>query len=73
MITKEQVKDAFMNVILEENYNFLEEDLVTLAEAFVKAATPAIEKQERDKCVDIARSVNHLVAQRIEQVREQKH
>lgn len=73
MITKEQVTEAFMNVILEENYNFLEEDLVTLAEAFVKAATPAIEKQERDKCVDIARSVNHLVAQRIEQVREQKH
>jgi hypothetical protein len=72
MITKEQVKDAFINVTLEENYNFLEEDLVTLAEAFVKAATPAIEKQERDKCVDIARSVNHLVAQRIEQVREQK-
>jgi hypothetical protein len=72
MITKEQVKDAFINVTLEENYNFLEEDLVTLAEAFVTAATPAIEKQERDKCVDIARSVNHLVAQRIEQVREQK-
>ena len=72
MITKEQVKDAFINVILEENYNFLEEDLVTLAEAFVKAATPAIEKQERDKCVDIARSVNHLVAQRIEQVRAQQ-
>ena len=73
MITKEQVTEAFMNVVLEENYNFLEEDLVLLAEAFVKAATPAIEKQERDKCVEIARSVNHLVAQRIEQVREQKH
>jgi hypothetical protein len=73
MITKEQVTEAFMNIILEEQYNFLEEDLVTLAEAFVKAATPEIEKQERDKCIDIARSVNHLVAQRIEQVREQKH
>jgi hypothetical protein len=72
MITKEQVTDAFINVILEEQYNFLEEDLVTLAEAFVKAATPAIEKQERDKCIDIARSVNHLVAERIEQVRAQQ-
>lgn len=72
MITKEQVTEAFMNIILEENYNFLEEDLVTLAKAFVEIATPAIEKQERDKCVDIARSVNHLVAQRIEQVRTQK-
>lgn len=72
MITTEQVKEAFINVILEENYNFLEEDLVKLAEAFVKAATPAIEKQERDKCVDIARSVNYLVAERIEQVRAQQ-
>lgn len=73
MITTEQVKEAFMNVTLEENYNFLEEDLIKLADAFVKVATPNIEKQERDKCVEIARSVNHLVAQRIEQVREQKH
>jgi hypothetical protein len=72
MITKEQVTETFVNLVLEEQYNFLEEDLVTLAEAFVKAATPAIEKQERDKCVDIARSVNHLVAQRIEQVRSQE-
>ena len=72
MITKEQVTDTFINLVLEEQYNFLEEDLVTLAEAFVKAATPAIEKQERDKCIDIARSVNHLVAERIEQVRSQQ-
>jgi len=72
MITKEQVTDTFINIILEEQYNFLEEDLVTLAEAFVKTATPAIEKQERDKCIDIARSVNHLVAERIEQVRAQQ-
>jgi hypothetical protein len=72
MITKEQVTDTFINLVLEEHYNFLEEDLVKLAEAFVKTATPDIEKQERDKCVDIARSVNHLVAQRIEQVRSQQ-
>ena len=43
-----------------------------MAEAFVKTATPAVEKQERDKCIDIARSVNHLVAERIEQVRSQQ-
>jgi len=72
MITKEQVTDTFINLVLEEHYNFLEEDLVKLAEAFVKTATPTIEKQERDKCSDIARSVNHLVAQRIEQGRSQQ-
>jgi hypothetical protein len=72
MITKEQVNEAFRNVTLEENYNFLEDDLVLLAEAFVKAVTPEIEKEERAKCVEIARSVNHLVAERIEQVRSQQ-
>jgi len=72
MITKEQVTEAFMNIMLEENYNFLEEDLVKLAQAFVKAATPEIEKEERAKCVEIARSVNYLVAERIEQVRAQQ-
>ena len=42
MITKEQVNEAFRNVTLEENYNFLEDDLVKLAEAFINAAKPAI-------------------------------
>jgi len=68
-LTPEQVGAAFRSVKLEENYNFLEDDLVLLANAFVSAATPAIQKEERAKCVDVARSVNHLVAQRIEQVR----
>lgn len=71
-LTPEQVGAAFRTVMLEENHNFLEEDLVTLANAFVKAAAPIIEKVERNKCLDIARSVNHLVAIRIEQVRGQE-
>ena len=68
-LTPEQVGEAFRTIMLEENYNFLEKDLVTLANTFVKAAAPMIAKVERDKCVDIARSVNHFVATRIEQVR----
>jgi len=68
-LTPEQVGEAFRSVKLEENYNFLEDDLVLLANAFVAAATPAIQKEERAKCVDVARSVNYLVAERIEQVR----
>lgn len=70
MITKEQVKDAFMNVILEENYNFLEEDLVALAEAFVKAATPAIVEEERKQCVKVVRSLNTLVADKLQEIRD---
>ena len=68
-LTPEQVGAAFRTVLLEENYNFLEEDLVKMANAFVKAAAPMIAKAERTECIKVARSVNHLVAERIEQVR----
>jgi hypothetical protein len=70
MITKEQVTDAFINVVLEEQYNFLEEDLVTLAEAFVKAATPAIVEEERKECVKVVRSLNTFVADKLQEIRE---
>lgn len=68
-LTKEQVVEAFMNIQLEENYNFLEEDLVMLADAFVKKATPEIVKEERDACVEVARAYNTLVADKIIEVR----
>jgi hypothetical protein len=68
-LTPEQVGEAFRGVTLEENYNFLEDDLVALANAFVKAGAPAIAKAERTECIKVARSVNHLVAERIQQIR----
>lgn len=68
-LTSEQVGHAFRTVLLEENYNFLQDDLVKMANAFVKAAAPEIIKAERAECIKVARSVNHLVAERIEQVR----
>jgi hypothetical protein len=43
--------------------------LVALANAFVKAAAPMIAKAERTECIKVARAVNHLVAERIEQIR----
>jgi hypothetical protein len=69
MLTKEQVVEAFMNIQLEENYNFLEEDLVMLADAFVKKAAPQIIKRERDMCVEVAYMYNTLVADKIIEVR----
>lgn len=36
-LTRQEVIDAFRTVWLEENYNFLEDDLVRLAHAFVDA------------------------------------
>lgn len=68
-LTKEQVVEAFMNIQLEENYNFLEEDLFMLADVFVKKATPEIVKEERDACVEVARAYNTLVADKIIEVR----
>jgi hypothetical protein len=71
ILTKEQVIEAFMNIQLEENYNFLEEDLVMLANAFVKKAKPEIVKEELDACVEVARAYNTLVADKILEVRSQ--
>lgn len=71
VLTNQEINDAFINAKLEENYNFLQEDLVRLANSIIKSAKPKIEKAERDLCVDIARSVNTQVAEKIETVRKQ--
>ena len=70
MITLEQIKETFINLTLEENYNFLEEDLVKLAEAFVKTATPSIVAEERKECVKVVRSLNTLVADKLQEIRD---
>jgi hypothetical protein len=72
MITKEQVKKAFHSVTLEENYNFLEEDLYKLAEAFINEATPSIVAVERQECVKVVRSMNSFVAEKLQEVRRNK-
>jgi hypothetical protein len=72
MITKEQVNEAFRNVTLEENYNFLEEDLVKIAHAFIEAAKPSIVAIERQECVKVVRSMNSFVAEKLQEVRRNK-
>lgn len=72
MITKEQVNEAFRNVTLEENYNFLEEDLVKLAHAFIEAAKPSIVAVERQECVKVVRSMNSFVAEKLQDIRRNK-
>ena len=62
-LTPEKVSEVFRKIHLEENYNFLQEDLQKLADAFVTAAEPAITAAERDKCVTFVRSLNTQVAQ----------
>jgi len=69
VLTQKEVNEAFINARLEEDYNFLQDDLMKLSNAIIEAAREKIAKQERVECIKIARSVNHLVAEKIEQVR----
>jgi len=68
-LTVEEINEAFRSVMLEENYNFLQDDLVKLASTFVMAAMPAIVRQERNLCIDFVRSLNTEVAAALEEKR----
>ena len=70
-LTEKEVFDTFREKChLEENYNFLAEDLEQLAQKMIEAAKPKIvaeveelaKREERAKCVTFVRSLNHHVA-----------
>ena len=44
VLTNQEINDAFIHAKLEENYNFLEDDLVKLANGFARAASEDIMK-----------------------------
>jgi len=69
MLSKEEIVNTFVSADLEGEYNFLEEDLLKLATAFVEAAAPSIMKAERAECVKFVRSLNHLVGDALEEKR----
>jgi hypothetical protein len=69
-LDKTQIKEAFRKIYLEENYNFLEEDLEKLADGFIMAAMPAIVKTERDMCIKFVNSLNTNVARALGEYRE---
>lgn len=69
ILTPQEIKEVFMNTYLVENYNFLEEDLVKLANALIEKAKVKIAREERIECIQFVRSLNHLVADRLEQKR----
>jgi predicted sugar kinase len=68
-LTTDEIKDAFRKVHLEESHNFLEEDLVKLANAFVMAAMPAIVRLEREMCIDFVNSLNTEVGKALQEKR----
>jgi hypothetical protein len=69
-IDKDQIKEAFRKIYLEENYNFLEEDLVKLADGFIMAALPMIIRTERDMCIKFVNTLNTNVARALGEYRE---
>lgn len=69
-LDKNQIKETFRNIYLEENYNFLEEDLEKLADGFIMAAMPAIVKTERDMCIKFVNTLNTNVARALGEYRE---
>ena len=64
------IKQAFFKINLEENYNFLEEDLEKLADGFIMAAMPAIVKTERDMCIKFVNTLNTNVARALGEYRD---
>lgn len=72
MLTQKEITEVFVNTHLEENYNFLTEDLIKLGNAFVEKARPKLIEDERQACIDIARAYNTLVADKIEEIRNKK-
>ena len=68
-LTKEQVGEAFRTVMLEENHNFLEDDLVLLGNAFVRFAEPLIRKDELAQCVEVVTALNRVVGEKLQEVR----
>jgi hypothetical protein len=69
-LDKDQIKETFRNIYLEENYNFLEEDLVKLADGFIMAALPLIIRTERDMCIKFVNTLNTNVARALGEYRE---
>lgn len=69
-LDKEQIKEAFRNIYLEENYNFLEDDLEKLADGFIMAALPMIIRTERDMCIKFVNTLNTNVARALGEYRE---
>ena len=65
ILEKEEVNKLFHAVNLEENYNFLEDDLLKLANVFADAGA----RHEFKACVDVATNLNRLVGEKLAEVR----
>ena len=69
MLTNQELAEAFVNANLEEEHNLLIDDLRKLADSFIAKAQPRVAREERDACIDVVRSLNPLVANKLAEIR----
>jgi len=68
-LTSEEIRKVFHETYLEQNYNFLVEDLEKLANAFVAASVNKIARAERAECIKFVNSLNTTVGKALEEKR----
>jgi hypothetical protein len=64
-MTPERINEVFRGLNLEENYNFLEDDLIKLAQAYAEEGA----KQERAGCIKVVTNLNRVVGEKLAEVR----
>ena len=69
ILSKQQISKIFHELQLEDNYNFLEDDLVKLVNAYIDAARPSLAKEELANCVEVVNALNPAVGNKLLQVR----
>ena len=64
-MTPERINEIFRGLNLEENYNFLEDDLIKLAQAYAEEGA----RQERAGCIKVVTQLNRVVGEKLAEVR----
>ena len=71
-LTQDETVKTFLSKIavhLDGDYEFSPEDLEKIATGFIMEAMPKIVRTEREMCIDFVRSLNHLVADKLQEKR----
>jgi hypothetical protein len=64
-MTPERINEIFRGLTLEENHNFLEDDLNKIAQAYAEEGA----RQERAGCIKVVTSLNRVVGEKLAEVR----
>jgi hypothetical protein len=64
-VTPERINEIFRGLSLEENHNFLEDDLTKIAQAYAEEGA----RQERAGCIKVVTQLNRVVGEKLAEVR----